>query len=174
MKDVMLDLETLGTRHSALILQIGACRFDRMTGEIGETFLRNVKAGDLHDKFTTDYETIQWWMGQSQDARLSLAADRTDPLKEALIDLASFLWGDDVLIWSHATFDMPILQNAFEVAGVRWPIPFRNARDLRTLVDLAKYTARLERGGTHHNALDDAKFQAAYASDAFRKLYGTA
>lgn len=173
MKDVMLDLETLGTSHDALIVQIGACVFDRMTGEIGETFKKTMSAPlASKEKFSVDYDTVKWWMNQSDAARASVMNGDTY-LPEALIELKSFLWGDDTLVWSHATFDMPILQHAFGVFGIK-ELPYRNMRDLRTLVDLAKYTTRLERGGVHHDALDDAKFQAAYAADAFRKLYGTA
>jgi len=44
MKDVMLDVETLGTKSTAAIIQIGACYFDRETGEIGDKF----KSGSKH------------------------------------------------------------------------------------------------------------------------------
>jgi hypothetical protein len=172
MKDVMLDLETLGTRHDALIMQIGACYFDRMTGEIGVAFSANIDPGSYNDKFTVDYDTIKWWMQQSDDAR-RLVMEAPMSLVEAIFGLTHFLEGKDVTLWSHATFDMPILHNAFQTVGMKNPVPFRNMRDLRTLVDLADYTDKLERDGVHHHALDDAKFQVRYASEAFKKLYGS-
>ncbi len=41
MRDCMIDFETLGTGPDAAIIQVGACYFDRVTGEIGATFKRN-------------------------------------------------------------------------------------------------------------------------------------
>lgn len=171
MKDVMLDLETLGTRHDAAIISIGAVYFDRMTGQTGEEFSINVKYENGDDRFTTDYDTIKWWFEQSPEARRRVMEDGV-PLDEALIQLNSFLWRSDIRLWSHATFDMPILMNAFDVVDRKFSVPYRNTRDLRTLMDISEYQHPAERMGTHHCAIDDATFQAAYASGAFRKLNG--
>lgn len=172
MKDVMLDLETLGTRHDALIIQIGACYFDRKTGEIGLGFSANVDAGAMTDEFTIDLSTIKWWFEQSDRAR-KLVTEAPMPLIDALIGLSQFLHTPDITLWSHATFDMPILINAFETAGIVFPVPFRNMRDLRTLMDISQYRSETPREGVHHHALDDAKYQATYAAEAFRKLDGS-
>ncbi len=166
----MLDLETLGTRYNAAIIQIGACYFDRMTGETGKEFIVNVRPSKNDDRYTMDYDTIRWWMEQSAEARESVMYLPTS-LKGGLQLLTEFIRPDSIL-WSHATFDMPILVNAFETESIACPIPFRNMRDLRTLMDLAALDKmKRERFGIHHNALDDAKFQASYASDAFVKLH---
>ena len=37
MKHIMLDLETLGTVASAVIMSIGACRFDLATGAVDDS-----------------------------------------------------------------------------------------------------------------------------------------
>jgi DNA polymerase III epsilon subunit-like protein len=169
MKDIMIDLETLGTRSDAMIIQIGACYFDRETGEIGARFSANVDASEFSDKFTTDYKTIMWWFDQTNAARFSVS-DLPQKLKDALISLHQFLDKKDVNIWCHATFDMPILLNAFRVVGLEFPIHFRNMRDIRTLVDLADHYSDSVRDGVHHNALDDAMFQAKYCSEAMQKL----
>jgi DNA polymerase III epsilon subunit-like protein len=175
MKDVMLDLETFGTRHDALIVQIGACYFDRMTGEVGDTFKATIDPGEDAHKFSIDYGTVMWWLEQSQHARDSILgrSETKVSLHKALTDFNLFVARGDVLIWSHATFDMPILVNAFRTLGFKPLVPFRNARDLRTLMDLAALEKmKRERFGVHHDALDDAKFQASYAADAFVKLNG--
>ncbi len=172
----MIDIETLGTRHDALVIQIGACYFDRETGEIGETFSVNINPIGFADKFSTNYETVKWWMQQSEQAR-NMVMSPGIGFEEALRSLNRFLLlrtSDHVLLWSHATFDMPILQNAFETIGILHPVPFRNMRDLRTLMDLAGHHSNSPREGTHHHALDDAKFQAKYAVEAMKKLkHGT-
>jgi DNA polymerase III epsilon subunit-like protein len=168
MKDVMLDLETLGTRHDAMIIQIGACYFDRNTGEIGDIFAVNINPGKFGDRFSVDYETIKWWFEQSDDAR-KLVMKGPSGIGWALTELDSFLQ-EDVYLWSHATFDVPILLNAFKAMELPFKVPFRNMRDIRTLMDLANHRSSLERTGTHHNAIDDAMFQAKYVSEAIRKL----
>jgi hypothetical protein len=173
MKDVMLDLETLGTRHDALIIQIGACYFDRNTGEIGLGFSANTDAGEMTDEFTIDLSTIKWWFGQSDTAR-KLVTEAPIPMVDALIGLSQFLHKPDITIWSHATFDIPILVNAFETAGIKFPVPFRNMRDIRTLMDLSQHRSETPRDGMHHNALDDAKYQAMYCSEAMKKLNANA
>ena len=38
MKDIMLDLETLSLDNNAVVVSIGAVKFDLATGETGETF----------------------------------------------------------------------------------------------------------------------------------------
>lgn len=167
----MIDLETLGTRHGALILQIGACYFNRETGEIGVGFSANVDAGLMVDEFTVDMSTIKWWFEQSDKAR-QLVTENPQPLVDVLISLSQFLHKPDIMVWSHATFDIPILVNAFEKARITFPVPFRNMRDIRTLMDLSKHRSTIERSGVHHHALDDAKFQAQYCSEAMRKLNG--
>lgn len=166
----MIDLETLGTSSNAPIISIGACYFDRHTGDIGTGFSVNVDVAELGDEFTFDYDTVKWWTEQSDSAR-KLVFENPTRLHTALVELMKFIGdGNDIKLWSHATFDMPILANAFKVIGLKHPVPYRNMRDLRTLMDLANHHSTLKREGTHHHALDDAKFQAKYAAEAFRKM----
>lgn len=169
MKDVMIDLETLGTRYDAMIISIGACYFNRDTGEIGQDFSVNINPQSLRDQFSIDYDTLKWWFKQSESARV-LSMDNPVDLKVALLGLYDFLNRDGITLWSHATFDMPILMHAFDVVGFNCPVPFRNMRDIRTLMDIAQYRSDTPRQGVHHHALDDARYQAQYVSEAFRKL----
>ncbi len=169
MDDIMIDLETFGARSDALIVQIGACFFDRTTGEIGKTFFANVDPSFRSRAFSVDYATIKWWLSQSEQARASLMME-TKELKSVLESLYEFLDKRDANIWCHATFDMPILLHAFEVVGMKFPIHYRNMRDIRTLMDLADHHSDTKRTGVHHNALDDAKFQAQYCTEAMQKL----
>ena len=169
MKDIMLDLETLGTQHDAMIVQIGACYFDRETGDIGEKFKANIVYDHDEKRFSIEQGTVMWWLQQSEEARNSISGDAF-PLETVLRDLHDFLDRDDTNLWSHTTFDMPILANAFDAIGLKLPIPYRRMRDLRTLVDLADHHSKAPRVGTHHDALDDALYQVVYAVEAMNKL----
>ena len=74
MNDVMLDLETFGTRPGCVIRSIGAIVFDPYSTQTGETFYCNVTREDqerlgLH----VDPNTEAWWGRQTKDARDALA-----------------------------------------------------------------------------------------------------
>ena len=162
----MVDLETFGTRSSTMIVQIGACYFNRETGEIGDKFCLNVHHNT--DDFTIDYSTIAWWLQQSEQARKSILENTID-IESAMHRLATFMQHGSYL-WAHATFDLPIIQNAFEKFKIKNPVPYRGMRDIRTLMDIADHKSTSERDGVHHNALDDAIFQVKYCVEAMNKL----
>jgi len=168
MKDVMIDIETLGTRSTSMIVQIGACYFDRKTGKIGPKFRQNISSG-FDDRFTIDASTISWWLSQSDEARASIAKDGKD-LTTILTNLRDWL-GEAKFVWSHATFDIPILLNAFEKCDLHFPIHYTKMRDIRTLMDIANIdTKSLKREGTHHDALADCEYQVAYCTKALDSL----
>ena len=96
----------------------------------------------------------------------------TDSLSSALWEFQHFIHRvENHLIWSHATFDFVIINNAMR----RMNIPglnYKSARDLRTLVDLAGMTQDdYPKSGKTHNALDDCFFQVQYAVKAFDKIH---
>ncbi len=163
----MIDIETMGTRSTSMIVQIGACYFDRVTGEIGEEFKVNINHSD--DRFTVDWSTISWWLERDEEARKSILGNSVS-IEQAVIDLKIFLM-NATYIWSHATFDIPILLNAFDECGIKFPIHYTKMRDIRTLIDIKNDNQKstLTRTGTHHDALDDCRFQVAYCVEALNK-----
>lgn len=173
MKDLMLDLESLSTNYDGLVIQIGGAYFDRETGEIGRTFCQNI---DISKGIKYDLklkpETVHWWLAQSKEAQESILKD-PKPIEEVLENFAEFA-KDAKYVWSHATFDFVMLKNTYRIVGIKYPFSYsRAARDIRTLVDLAKVSVRkIEREGLHHNALDDCKYQVKYCVAAFNSLKG--
>lgn len=160
MKHIMIDLETLGNHSDAAIIQIGAVVFD--LEQLGESFKATIDIEDAmrHGKVTAS--TLKWWMQQSEDARQSVMSG-TEKLSDALERLNEFVKkiGGKKQFWSHATFDFPILSNAFKATGKQNAIQFRECRDLRTLESF--YGDRIgwyAREGIHHDALADCIFQA--------------
>jgi exodeoxyribonuclease VIII len=169
MQDVMLDLETMGTRSRAAIVAIGAVAFDLETGQLGNIFYQvvdlesSVKAG-----LEMDADTVMWWLRQNDAARLAL----TNPIVSAE-DLSSTLlrfshWlvtqsvdgeglAHDCRVWgAGAGFDNVILRSAYELCGLTLPWKFWNDRCYRTVKNLHPDVVMASREGTHHNALDDA------------------
>jgi hypothetical protein len=174
MKDVMIDLETFGNGNNAAICQIGACYFDRNTGEIGNTFKVNIDAASaVKLGAAMDASTVYWWLEQSPEARASISAPPRLDIADAMYQLNDFL-GNCTRLWSHATFDFVIIMNTFRLLGVKPNFSYRAARDIRTLVDLAKVDTvnAVERTGTHHDGLEDAIHQVKYCVLAMNKLKG--
>lgn len=176
--DVMIDLETYSNTPNSVVVQIGIVEFDRSNGAIIREFETNVDAQSCIDYgMEVNIDTINWWMKQSDEARQSILKEGRD-IESALLLVSSFIQkplgeNENCYLWCHATFDEPILSNAYHKAGIPEPWQYKNVRDLRTLIDLAGIDPHdYENGGTHHDALDDCRFQVRYTVDALNKLKG--
>ncbi len=173
MKDCMIDFETFGTGPNKCLSQVGACYFDRTTGEIGAKFKANIDARS-HQKLggVLDADTVYWWLAQSEGARHSLLLEQT-PIYQAMTDLNAFLAAAD-RIWSHATFDFVTLTDTLKQLGIKAAFSYKAGLDLRTLTYLAKVSPQdFVRDGTHHDGLEDAIFQVKYAVAALNKIQGS-
>lgn len=169
MNDFMIDIEALGKKNRGAITQIGACFFNRCTGEIGEKFLINIRIQDCLDKgLQVDGETLKWWFEQTNRSWLENPVD----LGKALQELRNFYYlNKKAQVWSHATFDIPMLENAYNTIGQRLPFSYRQLRDIRTLVDLSGlHTKKEKRDPKTHNGLDDCIYQVEYCCRCFKEL----
>jgi hypothetical protein len=171
----MVDIESLGNGKSCCIIQIGACYFDRFTGEIGKTFSVNIDAASaMQSGAQMDAATVYWWLGQSDAARASILATPKLPIEDAMKAFTGFIEsGPASCVWSHATFDFVAIAETYKrLKDVPMPKNFYHmARDLRTLVDLGRVTVDKEkRTGLHHNGLDDALHQVKYAVKSFNNI----
>lgn len=158
---MMLDLETLSHHPKAAIAQIGAVIFT-LEG-IQSPFKVSIDLNDAMKWGEVSSETLKWWMLQSDAARNSLVAG-SDHLVDALQKYTQYVakFGQDVHFWSHASFDFPVLMNAYDALDYPRPIQHRYYRDVRTIEmfygDAVNWDSR---AGVHHDALDDAIFQAS-------------
>ena len=169
MNNVMIDLETLGTCPGCAILSIGAVAFDPGSQAMDpDSFYVVVNTEDCRDNYLhVDAETEKWWSRQGEEAQrvLAQAADPATsfPLVDALNRLNDYLrrWGD-VKVWGNgADFDNPILAVAYRMADVKPGWKAYNGRCYRTLKNMLP-GPKLQRVGTYHNALDDARSQAMH------------
>lgn len=179
-KNLMIDLETLGTFMNAPIVTIGACFFDPMTGEIGNKFYRKIDMVDAMRYGSASADTLKWWLKQSPEAQGELTSGN-EALSGVLVDLAAFYnTGHDAAVWGNGpTFDITILDYAYHKCLQKTaPWAFWNVRDVRTVVQLAeglaKKPAAFTKGGVAHNALDDCIFQVGYVSKMWQALRGKA
>lgn len=167
--DIMVDLETLGTGPGCAILSIGAVAFD-LTNGLGHEFHTLVSTRSCREfGLREEGDTLDWWARQTPEAQavIDLAAKSEISLPSALNALAAFLRSHGgaprVRLWGNgADFDNAILADLYRRTGQQAPWNFWNSRCFRTLKALAP-GQEPDRGGIHHNALDDARHQAIWA-----------
>lgn len=179
MNNIMIDLETMGTGQNSLVIAIGAVFFDPDTGDLGEEFYTNIDwQSGIDAGLEINADTVKWWLEQNSTAIKAILA----PGKQIDTALEYFyLWisanaksPSYVYPWGNgATFDISLLENAYNKVGERLPWKFWNVRDCRTVEYLAKGLVNkkdISFVGTQHNALDDAKYQATYISQMIQAL----
>lgn len=161
--EVMIDVETLGRRPNAAIVQIAAIPFYSDTGDALSHFTRNI---DLDSAIgfggTVDYSTIKFWMEQPAQCRTWMQEPRVN-ICDALRDFTNFLRPyKECDFWAHASFDYPIVLSAITHFGNVFDEPwvYRNALDLRTFFREKKYQFPKSDGTEiKHDALTDCAFQ---------------
>ncbi|MBP6861331.1 MAG: 3'-5' exoribonuclease [Neisseriaceae bacterium] len=181
MNNLMIDIETLGTDHTAPILSIGAVFFDPEEGALGRTFYKVIDLISAAEHSIIDADTVKWWMRQSEEARAIFNQYEAVTLSEALNALSEFISenGDPnkIKVWGNGSnFDNTILRVNFDKVGISTPWKFYNDRDVRTIVDVTRSVTGVDvrkeftLEGTVHNALDDALHQVKYVNHAYKLL----
>jgi hypothetical protein len=174
MRHIMIDLETMGTRYDAPVLAIGAVYFNPDTGETGDQFYQAVDIASAFRFGNATGDTVRWWMQQGDAARAAAIAGRAS-LPDALTAFRLFC-RDQPIVWGNgATFDISILEYAFEQAtDSRAPWSYSDVRDCRTVKDIGSHlgieTRMNAAEGVPHHALDDARFQAGWVSAIWQAL----
>lgn len=183
---VMIDLETFGTGPNAAIASIGAVLFDPDAGLVGETasemFYRTIDLDNSAEPGDITPSIVLWWLQQSEEARVELTqGGPRRRLGVALAEFEEWLKGKGVdpykgTFWANdPDFDLVILANACRRYGLKAPWSFRRARSMRTMLMLNnKFNLigkKPDRDAlVHHNALDDAIYQAKGVAEIMQAL----
>jgi hypothetical protein len=184
MIDIVIDLETLGTKPGCPIIEIGACAMDSDSGKIVGNFSRRISHRlpkgyfDLvlsvgRSSMGDDvFKTIKWWNDR---------ADRAETFRRITFGGVNRNWGlqtfcawfrhqveehepENVRVWANGpSFDISILCGAFDLYGITRPWFCWQERCVRTALELCSY----EKGGLpwsengpRHRALNDARHEA--------------
>jgi exodeoxyribonuclease VIII len=175
--NIMLDLETMSSAPSAVIIAIGAVKFGA-DGPLGERFYA-VSSAKLHTDQqvargrTVSADTMDWWSKQSVDARAIFSDANSKPFEICLEEFA--VWcGKEPKVWGNGSdFDNVLLSEAYRVYGIKKPWHYRHSRDLRTLGALCAAKGikiEMKNVGVAHNALDDAVYQAMLVQAMLKAL----
>lgn len=162
-KEVVLDLETMGNSNRASITQIGAVVMNLQTGGLGKTFHMHV---DLEDSVrhggVMDASTVLWWLQQSEEARKEFTPGvHQRPLIEVLCAFATWLPQGSNIWGNGSRFDNEILDHAYRSCGLITPWGHRQDRCYRTVKALHPEVEYIPPTVKHH-ALEDAVAQAKH------------
>lgn len=170
MKDLMVDLETLGTGNKAPIISIGARWFDLETKTKGNEIYIVLDIADQIDSKVrfADASTFKWWLSQGNAAK-AVFKDNPLPTKVGLQAFADWILANagskskstkKCCPWGNgSTFDISLMESIFEDYDVKCPWLFYNTMDFRTYRRFKCNNDKVPKGGTNHNALDDANSQ---------------
>jgi hypothetical protein len=172
--DFMIDIETLGNKPNAAIVQLGIVGFCKDTGYISVPYSVNIQP---HPESDMDADTVFWWMRQSDEAREAVfTGPRLSP-QQGLEQLTKFIEdnSDPVAgyrVWSKpSTFDIVILESLYRKCNMEVPWPHWVTRCLRTLISTAQLPKDQEAvPEVAHEAGYDAEAQAKTALICFKKL----
>lgn len=159
-KQIMLDLETLGTSAKAVIVAIGAVAFDFNDPDFHETWYMTVDAkSSVKAGLLMDPDTVVWWLQQSEQAREIFKTQGTELTTALNLFSAWVKEHNPAGVWGNGVdFDNVILMNSYVATGMKMPYRYSKNRCFRTIRGMFP-TEGVVREGTHHNALDDAVFQ---------------
>ena len=167
----MVDLETLSTDTSAVIVTIAAVKFNFDSDEI-ETFTVNLDPkSSLKYGMTISQDTLDWWKKQDKAA---VDAWKLNPVPvDAALDSFNGFIGDasKTNMWAQGIdLDFPVLRYSLKKTGkpIKWN--YWNQCDSRTIFTVANFnTKKATRVGQYHNAIDDCRTQIAWLKQILSK-----
>lgn len=170
--EIMLDLESFGTRPDCAILTLGAVKFNPYElDSFGDTLYFRI---DVDEQLALGREvqedTLQWWQKQAEDVREEALGEHNRISLESMYkQLNRFVVGASSIWCQGPAFDIVILENIYRQKG--WPVPwqFWQIRDSRTLFAVHGDPREKGKAGLH-NALEDAVSQAVGVQQIYNRL----
>jgi DNA polymerase III epsilon subunit-like protein len=172
MASVMLDLETLATTHDAVVLTIGAVKFNAFSLQepFDELYMRVNIDEQIAKGRDIEEATMTWWGNQEPVVQEeAFSSDNRESVADMLNALNKFLVGVDKIWCQGPHFDITILETLFKQYGIPRNWDFWQIMDSRTLFSVHG-DPRDKNSKTLHNAVEDCKSQARGVQQTFRKL----
>lgn len=167
----MLDIETLDVETTAVVLSIGMVVYDPLTivrsdlSRLPKLYYSLDIQPQLEQGRTIGGDTVVWWSKQSAEARKVFTEQPKAHPIAVLSNLSGWLVEYKVQhVWGNGVdFDNAIISSLAKSFGAPKPLNYKHNRCFRTLKALLGHHIPAHATmpiGTHHNALDDAVYQA--------------
>jgi hypothetical protein len=168
----MLDLETLAATHDAVVLTLGAVKFNPFTLQepFEELYMRvNVDEQIEKGRDVTD-DTMAWWGKQNPEVQEeAFSPDNRHSVHDTLVALNKFVVGVDKIWCQGPHFDITILETLYKQYGIAVNWDFWQVMDSRTFFSVHG-DPRDKTSKTLHNAVEDCKSQAKGVQKLFKEL----
>lgn len=176
-RDIMIDLETLATSPDAVVLTIGAIRFDpyddyeNKSIEDLKTFYIRVKP-DSFDWPSAEISesTLAWWSKQSPAAQAEAFGDHLErfDIRDSMELLFEFCRPCD-RVWANSpSFDITILETIAKQLNKQVPWQYYQMRDCRTVFKM--FDDSHKGSALDHNALNDCLAQICRLQKSLKTL----
>jgi hypothetical protein len=189
--DIMVDIETLGNDPYATIIAIAAKAFtlnsnDKVALDTSYYNIANVTKG----RISVEGNTLKWWLNTDMELFKSFINSDSDLSPIDLIRnfgdwLTSLCNEYDVYLWGNGMlYDNNKLKHKMEDYDLKYPVYYRNDRDMRTIVDLAStslsdnpctYEEFLEKYSSKdlrkHDPLNDVVNQIGIVQTAYKIIF---
>lgn len=151
MNRLMLDFETL---------DMGAVVFNEQSVIAGLS-LKIDQQSCLDLGCTISEDTVEWWAKQSNEAKAAAFGGTTN-IRDAMEQLIQLYIDEECIeIWSQgALADIRWANNVLTKLQLQKPWEYYQEMCSRTLLKYSPQTLGIPRTGTHHDAYNDAFFQA--------------
>jgi len=168
----MLDIETLSTRPDAVVLTLGAVKFDPWAADVDTDrglYVRCNVDEQISMGRHVQEETLAWWGKQAEDVREEALGDHDRTSMNSMLDqINRFLVGSNNIWCQGPAFDIVILENLYRQMERPAPWQFWQIRDSRTLFGVHGDPRDKGAKGAH-NALIDCYYQARAVQQVYKK-----
>lgn len=165
MNHLMIDIETLDTRPSAVVFQVAFVVFsDPQAGKDLQVVYENIYHLDILEQImagrTIDSGTVDFWQ-QQDETSWTRESRQTAKALEVFGKIAEIMGKYEIgWVWSNSpSFDAVIMRSLREDLKIPWEFPsFRSDMDMRTLKQLLQAMGKMvdaPKFETTHQALKD-------------------
>lgn len=176
--DIMVDIETLGTKPNSVMLTIGAVRFnpfgDDSENKNGPNDMDQFYCRVDPETFTwpdaeVDDNTLAWWGQQSADVREEAFTEEGRlPVLKVMQEFYKWCQPHD-RIWANGpAFDIVILEHTYRRLGRGFPWQYYQVRDARTIYKMVPGYRKVN--PALHHAAWDCWAQVVSLQDCLRRL----
>lgn len=167
---VMVDIETLDTSPTSVILSVGAVKFNPYTFEnpYEKILWRPGVEEQLNDGRTFSESTLEFWSKQDAHIREStFTDDGRIPVYEFFKSFNKYLVGVDKIWCQGPQFDMVIIEDLYTQYKHHKGWAYWQIMDCRTIFNMMPRDPRKDIQQNLHSADDDAYWQAVSVQKTF-------